>query len=432
LGCPERTRQLSYRLARYGFGDDRLLALFPLVVDFDHEGRAVTKATPRADVVALFAAGTLDDPWEFVEQELVWQFFLRTEQTDASGAGALTLAHEVFYEEWPLLRKWIEDNKYQIQQIRELEREAQRWEINGSSPAYLLPRERLDTAIAWISEQPARFRESVRHLASEFVARSEKYAKEKRVEDAIFRGEIREVDDLLKEGVRARAPISADTFAPFYDVIWGEPETDGTRASIGSLGAEDGPLNPQNAMLPVAHSFRPIHFAALAGRSDKIRLLVSLGVNVNLQSAKGTTPLSCAAFAGRIEAVKLLLSLEADIAIRGQENQLGPADWANERGHIEVFELLLNHLGDFSRNMPAEVARGLILSAAHAANAGQLRRFLPRLADDLERVPLLQDALALSGEPLDGMRARADCSRRRSDPTRQPRVCAVPCSSGLG
>lgn len=114
---------------------------------------------------------------------------------------------------------------------------------------------------------------------------------------------------------------------------------------------------------------------------DKIPLLVSLGVNVNLQSTKGTTPLACAAFGGRIEAVKLLLSMDADPAIRHQENQLGPVDWANQRGHIEVAELLLNQLGDFSRNMPAEVARGLILSAAQVADAGQLRRFLPRLAD---------------------------------------------------
>jgi ankyrin repeat protein len=393
----ERTRLLSQRLTRFGFEDERLQALFSLIVDFDHEGRAVAKAAARDEVVALFDTGKFD-PWEFVEQELVRQFFLRSDQADGSGAGALTIAHEVFFEEWSLLRKWIEDNKYQIQQIRELEREAERWEINGRSPAYLLPQERLDTAMAWMSGQPARFRASIRQLASDFVARSDQYAKEKRIEEAIFRGEIIEVDDLLREGVKARAPLPADAFAPFYDVIWGDTEPDDLRAgALSDLGADAGPLNRNNAVVAAAMGFRPIHFAALAGRMDKIRLLViGLGIDVNLQADRGTTPLVCAATAGRIEAVKLLLSLGAKPEIRHRENGLGAADWANERGHVAITELLLNQLGDFSQDMPVEVARGLIVSAAQAGDGAQLGRFLPRLADGEHRLPVLQEALWLA------------------------------------
>jgi ankyrin repeat protein len=201
------------------------------------------------------------------------------------------------------------------------------------------------------------------------------------------------VDELLKEGLVAKRPLSDDeSFAPFYDAIWGESEG-GTAAPQGEVGADAGVLNRANAWVMMARGFTPIHFAALAGRADKIRRLVEVGVDVNIEAAAGSTPLVCAAFAGKREAVELLLQLGADPALRHHPTGFDAAAWASHRGHLEIADLLLNHLGDFSQGLPADVARGLVLAAASAGDAGQLGGFVSRIEASEERSQLLQDAL---------------------------------------
>lgn len=380
-----RTRKLSERLQRFGLAEERLNALFALTVDITADGRPVSRLARRSEVTDLFASEALQDPREFVEF-LIDQFFLRTEAAGDGEGGAVTLAHEIYFEEWPALRAWIEANEAQIRLVRDLEREARRWDESGRSPGYLLPGGRLPTANALVSQYADRFRAGDHELIELYLQMSNAHATEQQIYHALLRGDIAEADDLIKAGAKAPMPLTGDSFEPFYDAIWGAAEVESPRA-LADSGDSSVPINAATAELILASGFTPLHFAALAGRVDKIGRILALGVDIDIASAKGSTPLSLAAFAGQVEAVQFLLRFGANPHIATRENQFTPAGWASYRGHTEVLELLLNGEGHIDQSVPGHIARELLHSAVAGANGPALSRFLRALeGDDHEEV----------------------------------------------
>jgi uncharacterized protein len=80
--------------------------------------------------------------------------------------------------------------------------------------------------------------------------------------------------------------------------------------------------------------------AALAGPTpDLARALVAAGADVNAVQQDGVTPLHEAAHIGRADLVQLLLEHGADAAARDGQGR-SAADFARERGHTSVLEIL--------------------------------------------------------------------------------------------
>jgi uncharacterized protein len=85
---------------------------------------------------------------------------------------------------------------------------------------------------------------------------------------------------------------------------------------------------------------QPIHAAIALGHSmDTIELLLEAGADVNATQAGGFAPLHQAAAAGKRELVVLLLEKGARRDQRCDQGKL-PGDYARERGHAAVVELL--------------------------------------------------------------------------------------------
>lgn len=85
---------------------------------------------------------------------------------------------------------------------------------------------------------------------------------------------------------------------------------------------------------------QPLHAAiALANSTETITLLLEAGADVNATQAGGFTPLHQAAAAGKREIVEQLLKSGALPNARCDQGKL-PVDYARERGHTTVAELL--------------------------------------------------------------------------------------------
>ncbi len=126
--------------------------------------------------------------------------------------------------------------------------------------------------------------------------------------------------------------VSADGWAPLHlAAAFGGPET---VKLLLSHGAHEHQVsrNPQRN--------QPLHAAiALGGSTETIRLLLDAGADVNATQAGGFTPLHQAAAAGKQEIVQLLLDRGAQKDSRCDQGKL-PCDYARERGHVAIAELL--------------------------------------------------------------------------------------------
>jgi len=85
---------------------------------------------------------------------------------------------------------------------------------------------------------------------------------------------------------------------------------------------------------------QPLHAAIALGDSpETILLLLEAGANVNATQAGGFTPLHQAAAAGKRDLVALLLENGAQRDACCDQGKM-PADYARERGHVAVIDLL--------------------------------------------------------------------------------------------
>lgn len=89
-----------------------------------------------------------------------------------------------------------------------------------------------------------------------------------------------------------------------------------------------------------AFPFVPIHSAMSAGHQQIVEFLLARGANVNVREGGGLTVLHEAAGLGSLEYVDRFLKLGANPAARTDDGKL-PEDFARERGHREVAEMLI-------------------------------------------------------------------------------------------
>ena len=121
----------------------------------------------------------------------------------------------------------------------------------------------------------------------------------------------------------------------------------------------------------------PIHWAAICGQTEVLRLLLKSGANPNAKTLRGSTALLFASANGHLDAVRLLIAKGADVTARA--NPLGgvtPLHSAAYNGKVEVVKFLLDK-GASTADMDSEGGTALH-SAAQGGSANMAELLLRR------------------------------------------------------
>ena len=145
-------------------------------------------------------------------------------------------------------------------------------------------------------------------------------------------GDLGRLESLLQQDAVWVYQVSADGWGPLHlAAAFGGPEA---AALLLAHGAHVHQFS-RNPM----HN-QPLHSCiALSQDLRTVRLLIDQGADVNAAQAGGYTPLHQAAAAGRRELILLLLQAGADPRKLCDQGKT-PADYARERHHEEIAELL--------------------------------------------------------------------------------------------
>ena len=85
-----------------------------------------------------------------------------------------------------------------------------------------------------------------------------------------------------------------------------------------------------------------LHLAAITGRSENIRLILSRNSGMaNMKDKKGMTPIAYACKYGHVDAVEALLDNRASISVGVGERKIPPLSWAATFGHYDLVQFLL-------------------------------------------------------------------------------------------
>ncbi len=117
---------------------------------------------------------------------------------------------------------------------------------------------------------------------------------------------------------------------------------DGERALVAALMRGDAPeVRARVAADPaLMRSVAPLMAVATHDRADGVRLLLSLGADVNAVDHDGATPLHRAAHAGALQAIDVLLEAGAAVDVRDRKWQGTPMSWACVLGRPLVADRL--------------------------------------------------------------------------------------------
>lgn len=150
--------------------------------------------------------------------------------------------------------------------------------------------------------------------------------------EAAALGDLHRLRSILAADVMQVWAISADGWAPLHlSSAFARPEA-------VKLLLESGAHTHQWSHNPQRN--QPLHAAIALGDSlETIRLLLESGADANAAQAGGFTPLHQAAAAGKREIVLLLLEHGALPDVRCNQGKV-PSDYARERGHSALTELL--------------------------------------------------------------------------------------------
>jgi uncharacterized protein len=109
----------------------------------------------------------------------------------------------------------------------------------------------------------------------------------------------------------------------------------------------------------------PLMVAAAEGQNTAVlRLLLQQdGIKVNLRNKDGYTALTIAAEAGNVAAVRLLLSHSADVCLADKQG-FSPVFAAAARGHLRVLTELIQHGADLTAK--ADLGFTLLMQAARS------------------------------------------------------------------
>lgn len=129
-----------------------------------------------------------------------------------------------------------------------------------------------------------------------------------------------------------------------------------------SAEAEQAAQNVYNSM-----GITPLHYALLAGETEKVKELIASGADVNAKAPNMGTPLLYACTVGNAEAARLLINAKADVNAAGDTGYT-PLMMACQMGNKELAEILL--------------AAGADVNAKHVMN-GQATGLTPlKIAQD--------------------------------------------------
>lgn len=377
-----RAQRLRAVMRRSGVGAEELQRTFRLIVDVNSAGEASAIGAPRDKVVEILGEDAL--------QSAIASFFLRSADDD----GAITLAHEVYFDQWPELREWLDENRKQLRELRELIEDAHRWDRRQRSASFVIKGERLVAAKEIYEDSKERLTPADAPIVADFLNESERANDEELCESAIVNGKFFEFVTLHQKGVRPPAPMAGERLEPFYDAIWGPEERSPELVANVDIST---PLNQQSVRAPVVNGFGAMHFAAAAGRVDKIRRIRALGCPVDLLSSFHSTPLSVAAYAGHGEAVGVLLAMGADPGIANKESGMTAAGWAAQRGYPEIVAKLLGD--DNEGALSPALAASLVSGAVCGDDVQQLRRYVARAPVE-GRADVLKDGLKFAAANL--------------------------------
>ncbi len=87
----------------------------------------------------------------------------------------------------------------------------------------------------------------------------------------------------------------------------------------------------------------PLHSAVSAGHVAIADFLIAKGASVNMKSTINWTSLHAAAWYGHEAIVELLVTKGADVDVKDHGYGRTPLQWAKQRGHTEIFNLLRKH-----------------------------------------------------------------------------------------
>lgn len=160
---------------------------------------------------------------------------------------------------------------------------------------------------------------------------SEHGAESLTIHEAAAMGVVVRIEQLLAEDAAAVNSFAADGFQPL-----GLAAFFARREAAELLLARGGDVNMPSRN---AQGVTALHAALSSADPGFAMALVAGGADVNARQASGVTPLHETAFNGELELTRFLLEHGADSSVR-DANGRTPADYARERGHPRVAELL--------------------------------------------------------------------------------------------
>ncbi len=110
---------------------------------------------------------------------------------------------------------------------------------------------------------------------------------------------------------------------------------EGITPGAPSAEAEQAAQNVYNSM-----GITPLHYALLAGETEKVKELIASGADVNAKAPNMGTPLLYACTVGNVEAARMLVNAKADVNAAGDTGYT-PLMMACQTGNKELAELLV-------------------------------------------------------------------------------------------
>lgn len=155
--------------------------------------------------------------------------------------------------------------------------------------------------------------------------------KEKALRQAVWDGQVADVEHRIKLGARIMAGDREHGWQPIHiAAIENKQESAELLFTKGArVEAEDN------------RRAQPIHLAAAAGTHEMLELLLDYGASVDARDMKGLTPLHIAAYMGHLRCVEVLVVEDAKTVHVMDRNGATPFHWAVMGGHEKVGARLL-------------------------------------------------------------------------------------------